>query len=1326
MQFVLCARNVRLAVLFRTALVVAFSITLLLANFGPASTAAADDWPAYLNGNARCGATAEQLQLPLRAEWVYTSPAPPETAWDGPRSESFEGLDLRPRVDFDNVLHVTVGDQLAFVGSSVDNKVLCIDTATSKIRWQFITGGPVRLVPTYAEGRIYFGADDGYVYCLLADSGELVWKLRAGPSDERLLARGRMISRWPIRTGVVIDGDVAYFGAGVLPHEGVYLYAVRTEDGSIVWRNDTISAENAGRNPLSPQGYLLCSKDQLIVPSGRSLPAAFDKATGRELYQSNQSWRSTAGGPIGGTKAVLADGQIYTAGSHHFLALNQKSGAVGFAWIDGRQLVISDRYAFVADGTRVTAVDRLEHAKATIERQKLRLQLRDVQSKRRNMAPADYRSKLSALNKKIAELSQIGVLWAVDCKLDASLIAAGSVVIAGGDGEVVALDVASGKTLWQQQVEGEVGGLAVANGRLFASTTAGKIYCFAASETVAEGTRPRQLPNAAQANPYPHDALTAVYAATAETILKTSGVTRGYCLVVGSQRGRLAYELARRSKLRIYGVESDPVLARESRALLDRAALHGTRITILDGDPAKLPVSDFFANVIVSDQVLLTGQLPAVPSEIVRCVKPCGGQVCLVVPKDAPAHGKSDVMQRLRATIDELNLAIGGTVQQTRDTLVVTRGALPGAGQWSHQYGNPANTMMSEDQRVRGDLGVLWYGDPGPSKMINRHDAAAAPLSTGGRLFVQGFETIMAYDAYNGLFLWEFKNPGAVRTGVFNNEDTSNFVASEDFVFSVVDDTCTLIDAATGKKAGAFKVPKSSDGQPRIWGYVAEYQGTLFGTSTLRQDLERSRRRRGLQIGKTTDALFAIDLQTGKRRWVYRGGSIEHVTIAIGDDRIFLIDSSITRDERDALLRQDKAALQSLSPEEAAKKEAELKGLDVRLAICLDAQTGDKIWARPVDVTDCSRVGIGGGNLMLMYHNGHVVICGANANGHYWRQFLSGQFSRRRLVVLDAETGEKLWAKDANYRHRPIIVGEEVFAEPWAFDLHTGKEKMREHPVTGKQTVWQFSRPGHHCGPVTAAPNMLFFRSGFTGYYDLYEDSGTTHFAGQRLGCWVNAIPGNGLLMVPEASAGCVCQFSLAATIVMQPRTDRKSWRIYSASGPSTPVKHLALNLGAPGDRRDAQGTLWIAYPRPRTVRRLEYVLSIPLKYLPGGGIYQKSEESVTIENAEAPWVLTSGMRGLQRLEIPLLSKDDKPARYGVRCHFAALEPTGSKPATFDIKLQGKLVAENVDVQRAAGGVQRAWIATFDNIEVTDKLLLELVPKSSVLPTISGVEVRRE
>jgi hypothetical protein len=281
--------------------------------------------------------------------------------------------------------------------------------------------------------------------------------------------------------------------------------------------------------------------------------------------------------------------------------------------------------------------------------------------------------------------------------------------------------------------------------------------------------------------------------------------------------------------------------------------------------------------------------------------------------------------------------------------------------------------------------------------------------------------------------------------------------------------------------------------------------------------------------------LFAVDLKTGERKWTYRGQNIMHMTIAIAEGRVFFINSSITPEKRDEFLRADKTELERLTGEAREKAEAELKRRDVRLAVALDANTGEELWSQPVDVTDCSHVGIGGGQMTLMVDQGHVVICGANANGHFWKQFLAGEFSKRRLLVLNAKTGEKEWAKDANYRHRPIIVGQEIIAEPWAFDLASGKEVTRTHPLTGEPEQWSFSRPGHHCGAISATPNTLFFRSGFIGYYDLYEDSGTSHFAGQRPGCWINALPAGGVVAIPEASAGCVCLFSIASTRPRRP-----------------------------------------------------------------------------------------------------------------------------------------------------------------------------------------------
>ena len=173
------------------------------------------DWSAYLNGNDRAGFTTDVIDPSLQLAWTFKSPAKPIKAWSGPRDAPIEGHEMKHRVDFDDAMQVVMADGFAYFGSTVDHRLHCVDAMTGRPVWNFYTEGPIRLAPTLAHGNVYFGSDDGVAYCLRANDGSVVWKMRVGPEDDRLLSRGEMISRWPVRTGVLIDGDTAYFGAGV-------------------------------------------------------------------------------------------------------------------------------------------------------------------------------------------------------------------------------------------------------------------------------------------------------------------------------------------------------------------------------------------------------------------------------------------------------------------------------------------------------------------------------------------------------------------------------------------------------------------------------------------------------------------------------------------------------------------------------------------------------------------------------------------------------------------------------------------------------------------------------------------------------------------------------------------------------------------------------------------------------------------------------------------------------------------------------------------------------------------------------------------------------
>jgi len=1341
-----------------------------------AAGALAADWPTYRHDVSRSGVSPEPVRTPLSPCWVYRPAHGPQPAWGKPNPRQvggWFGLVEGPRMRFDTAFHPVVAGGTLYFGSSADGKVYAIDVATGQVRWSFATLGPVRLAPTVVGGRLYVGSDDGVVYCLTASDGSEVWRFRAAPNDRKVLGSGKMISLWPVRTGVLVDGGVAYFAAGIFPAEGVYLYAVNADDGKLLWCND--QGGGAPQSRISPQGYLLASESRLFVPMGRVPPAAYDRKSGKLLYEAYFGHR------IGGTTAALAGGQIVT-GTEEMLAYDQGSRAKS-AWFDAHRIALTDDTVVTLNGREMAAFDRARYPKDSLKRQGLldkRLrQARSLSAARRTERQREAtvrkdEKQLEALDKQIAEVGDknaaklaelkaqrrtlaarlasdrkaleaarratagqqkatdalnasiqkiddaiaAATRWRLATQCDEALILAGGTAIAGGKGQVVAVDGA-GKQTWTAKVDGSADGLAAAGGRLFVSTDTGAIYCFG-----PQGSKPLgEIKQAVNPSPFPRDELTPVFEAAAEHIVRTTGITRGYCMVIGTNTGRLAWELARRTELQFCCVCPSAERVAAAKKAFDAAGLYGSRITVQQVDFKRVPFSDYFANLIVSEGPLTKNKMPFDVREVIRVLKPLGGTICLGQP--AAAKGKMPPLSAamLQKWIDGAKVE-GAKVTEDGGSvwLTYTRGALPGAGSWTHQYAEPGNTTCSDDVRARCPLGVLWFGYPGPGKMAERHRRPESPLAINGRLFVLGEgeatrigagpNALMAYDAYNGLALWERKIPGALRTVL--SHDGGCMAANDDSLFVAARDKCLRLDQATGKTTFTYSLPAASDSGARAWGYVATVGDLLYGTSTAR--------------GRVGDCLFALDIATGKLRWKLDAPSILQGAIAIGEGKVFLASSGVSDAQRKQALDEMAERLKTLKGAELKAAQKRLAKPVVQLITCLDAETGKAVWAKPLEVTEASG-GAYWSSLGSIYNDGVLVLFGVFSDGHYWKQFFAGQFGRRRVIALSAKDGGELWTRHIGYRVRPIVVGDTLHAEPWAFDLRTGKQKMRTNPITGHKEIWQFARPGHHCGCPAASPNIMLFRSYTLAWYDLVGDYGTQHFGSVRTGCWINFIPANGLLMVPEGGSGCMCPFPISTTVVFTNRQESRQWAYYSQPGALTPVKRLALNLGAPGDRRGPGGALWLGYPRPGGSLVLRF--KVDLSYFPGWSTFRHDPARLRIEGTDKPWVFRSGVLGLKKCQIPVMGAEDGRARFTVRLAFADLDQGQPGVRVFDIKLQGKTVAEGFDVAAAAGGQNKAVVKEFKGIECDGKLTIELVPKAPKpeprqLPVLQGVDIERE
>lgn len=441
----------------------------------------AADWPTYMHDNQRSGVSPEALRLPLRQAWSYRSPSPPVPAWTGPAKwDAYAGLKgLRSMRDFDPAFFVTAAGDQVYFGSSLDDAVHCLEARTGEERWVFITEGPVRVAPTWHEGKVYAGSDDGRVYCLDANDGSLVWKHKPSPSDRLIPNNGKLISPWPVRTGVLVADGLAYFGASLLPWEESYLCAVSAQTGEPEGEGCfTVTCTN-----VTLQGALLASREHLYAMQGRSIPLVFRRSDG----DGPQPVR----GPGGGVYGLLSEdgGLIHGHGSKNgWLALSRGEPSEHLASVTGaNRMLLAGDMAYLQKGEELSALDRKLYVDTLVQKKRLSDQ-QAATKKQLDKLPkekADERSKLEAELRRRqeeakgvdAKLSQC-YRWTVPCPHVHALILAGETLFAGGEGTVVAYRADDGHQGWTAAVEGQAHGLTAAGGRLYVSTDAGAIYCF--------------------------------------------------------------------------------------------------------------------------------------------------------------------------------------------------------------------------------------------------------------------------------------------------------------------------------------------------------------------------------------------------------------------------------------------------------------------------------------------------------------------------------------------------------------------------------------------------------------------------------------------------------------------------------------------------------------------------------------------------------------------------------------------------------------------------------------------------------------------------------
>lgn len=1183
----------------------------------------AADWPTFQHDSARSGATTDAPPSSPRQQWQFQSNARPVPAWDEPAV--WDGWskthNLTNRQVYDKAIHVAAVDDAVYFGSSVDDKVYCVDAKTGEVSWEFFTEAPVRLAPTVHQGRVYVGSDDGFVYCLTAASGELVWRYQAGKSSRRMPGNGRIVSPWAIRTGVVIEGDRAYFGAGVIPSESVFVVALDATTGQEVWKTEM--------NDLPAQGYLLASATRLYVVTGRDRPLIFDAATGQRLTQVKAG--------TGGTYALLT-GDTLLYGPSKTGEVNMIGGQQDvLASFNGNHMIVSRPYSYLHSGKELSALDREQYVelygqRAKVAQQRKQLEKQQKELKEQESAPAEELAKLENeikdVDDRLKTLSEqlaACVKWVTPCECPLSLILAGNSMVAGGEGKVVAYDASTGSVQWERFVPGKVYGLAVANGRLLVSTDEGTIHCFADPtdgppgddnqytedlyrkngmvrmqeyvgpfvgtrtppieihgpfaeyiapqtvritwETIAPMTSELEfgvlldglkkqvddtaktkhefvienvqrdivhrfrvagtledgrrietdlyqfdshfdyLPIAApdRPSPYDDDAQMPRAANAADAMLRALGAQRGYALLLGAVDGSLAYQLAKQSELQVVVVEPDKQRVDQVRKKLDQAGLYGTRVSVLHGPLDRLPFGPYLFNLISSEHDVADVAMPTPLDQVYYCLRPAGGRICFAswATDSQQDQLKDNLMSGLAFLGDEFRLESFPLDQG--ELWTVPRGKLARTGEWTHQYGQADNSSCSQDDRIQGAMTVQWWGRPGARPMPDRGNRNPPPVSANGRLYVQGNRTLFSLDAYNGTILWSKQIPTMRRANM--PRDGSNMVATDDHLFISMGGYCVVFDGQTGERKLNHAVPKHLEEQGYSWGYVARAgesligSGVKFGSQYTGDKGEWYEGFGERDIARvTSDFLFAAPWYSGQPQWIYQRGVLMNSTITIADDLVFFIES------------RNPAAKEK----DTSRMLAEV--LQDQVLVALDRHTGEVVWEKPYDFSQCEYV------TYMTYGNGTLIVSGTDKNSMF------------HTYAFDAKSGDELWQHDSPDKKghhtgqlaHPTIVGDRVFFNKHTYALRSGEVLAVE------DFDW------HGCGVMSASKHSIFSRYEYHGMYDLTTKK-RTEFLGLRSGCWLSLIPSGGLLLAPETSAGCSCGHSLQTSLAYVPLNEYRA-----------------------------------------------------------------------------------------------------------------------------------------------------------------------------------------
>ena len=200
---------------------------------------------------------------------------------------------------------------------------------------------------------------------------------------------------------------------------------------------------------------------------------------------------------------------------------------------------------------------------------------------------------------------------------------------------------------------------------------------------------------------------------------------------------------------------------------------------------------------------------------------------------------------------------------------------------------------------------------------------------------------------------------------------------------------------------------------------------------------------------------------------------------------------------------------------------------------------------------------------------------------------------------------------------------------------------------------------------------------------------------------------------------------------------DLETWTIDNSAivqYTSDRVLSLGINLGAPGDRRDSKGVVWLEFP---VVAGDSPNLGIELD----GEYTTFQDHPATMPGAQMPWISASGVQGLSRLRVGLkmtntvpvnaensianpsveAEQATEPSPYRIKMIFGLPRSVERTARRFSITVNDNVDSIDIELDPSKGN---EVMHTIDRVILGDALELKFKPIDG-LPILSGIELTK-